>query len=125
MAQKKVIYFTVAAVPTSNELAQINTLRAYPEITLAVRNLARIDTDDNPETADYVCSYAGNDFPSNYPADPYVRTTAAAPPAPAVLATQKVITSGVEFAGPDKTGSYVNGWTPTIAAGAVTVMAAS
>lgn len=42
-----------------------------------------------------------------------------------VSGTQFVMTSGVEFLGPDKSGVYVNGWTPTIVAGVVTVMAAS
>ena len=125
MAQKKIIYFTVAAVPTVTEAGEIAALAAYPEVTLAVRNLAKISASDNAEPADYVCSAAGNDFPANYPADPYVRTTAALPPAPAVLSTQKIISSGVEFAGNDKTGSYVNGWTPTIAAGVVGAMLAS
>lgn len=125
MAQKKIIYFTVAAVPTVDELAEINALRVYPEVTLVVRNLQQIDATDNPETADYVCSEAGNNFPTNYPEDPYVRTTAAAPPAPTVLSTQKIISSGVEFLSDDKTGVYVNGFTPTIADGVVSTMLAS
>ena len=41
------------------------------------------------------------------------------------LGTQMIISSGVEFLGPDKTGTYSNGWTPTIVDGAVTVMLAS
>lgn len=121
----KVIYFTVAAVPTSGEQAEIDALTAYPGLTVAVRNLSQIDATDNPEDADYVCSLAGNNFPANYPADPYVRTTAANPPAPALLATQMIIKSGVEFLSPEATGTYTNGYTPTIAAGAISALVGS
>lgn len=122
---KKLIYFTAAAVPTVTEAGHIAIFEAIDGLETCVRNVQKIASTDNPEPADYVCNATGSDFPTNYPEDPYVRVTAAAPPAPTVAATQKVITSGVEFAGPDKTGTYANGWTPTIAAGAVTAMLAT
>ena len=39
--------------------------------------------------------------------------------------TQVIISSGVEFASPDQSGVYVNGHTPTIVDGVVTVLAGS
>lgn len=38
--------------------------------------------------------------------------------------TVKVISSGVEFASPEATGVYVNGYTPTIVNGVVTALVA-
>lgn len=126
----KVIYFTVASKPTANELLDIAALQAYPGLTVAVRDMSKVgvSTDQGePEVADYVASDAGNDFPEGYddPGD-YPVLDPAAPPAPdGLLGTQRVIYNGVEFLANDKTGVYVNGWTPTIAAGVVSTMLAS
>jgi hypothetical protein len=126
----KVIYFTVAAVPTETEAGHIATLKTYPGVELAVRNQAvagvNSPTDNTPEEADFVLNAAGSGFVAPYDDnEDYPKITPTTPPLPTLLGTEKIIRSGVEFAGPDKSGSYVNGWTPTIAAGVVTTMLAS
>lgn len=124
---KKVLYFTAGPVPTVNEAAEIATLLAYPGIDVGVRNAANLGVYGSAEPADYVAGYnAGAAIPAPYnDTEDYPRTTAAQPPAPTLLATQKLLTSGVEFLGPATTGSRTDGWTPTIAAGAVTVLTGS
>lgn len=129
MADKIVLFFTAGAIPTTSELTEINKLVTYPGIDLRVRNAAApMGTYDTPETADYVCDYNdGSLIPAPYDdTEDYPLLTRTNPPAPAgLLSTQKVITSGVEFLGPATTGSRTDGWTPTIVAGAVTVLTGS
>lgn len=123
----KIIYFTAAAVPTGTEQGHIDALKSYPGITLVVRNAAMVgNTDETPEEADYVANATGANFPVGYTdTDDYPITTAAAPPQPTLLGTEKIIRSGVEFAAPALGGAYVNGYTPTIADGVVTALAGS
>lgn len=124
----KVIYFTVAAKPTVTEAGHITALAAYPGIdTLVVRNQAMVgNTDESPEEADYVLNAAGSGFVAPYDDDEdYPKITPTTPPLPTVLATEKVIRSGVEFLSNQVTGSYTNGYTPTIAAGVVGALVGS
>ena len=127
MTNKVVLFFTAASAPTVQETADIAALAEYPGLTLRVRNAGVETLREVPETADYVSdSNAGATIPDLYDdTDDYPRTYAANPPAPTVLSTQKVITSGVEFTGPATSGSRVDGWTPTIVAGAVTALTGS
>lgn len=129
MANKKVIYFTASSIPTETEAGHIAALQAYPGLDVAIRDASKVgvSTDQGePELADYVTNATGSNFPEGYDdTEDYPITTAAAPPMPTLLGTEKIIRSGVEFLSPDTTGSYVDGHTPTIAAGAVTALAAS
>jgi hypothetical protein len=126
----KIIYFTASAIPTETEAGHIAAFAAYPGIDLAIRNAAAvgISTDQGePELADYVANATGADFPVGYDdTEDYPIASPTNPPVPAgILSTQKIITSGVEFLSPDQSGSWVDGHTPTIVAGAVTVLAGS
>lgn len=123
----KVLYFTAADVPTVNEAAEIAILKDYPGVELGVRNASKLGVYGSAEPADYVAGYnAGAAIPAPYDdTEDYPRTTAAEPPAPTVLGTQKIITSGVEFLAPATSGSRTDGWTPTIAAGVVTALTGS
>jgi hypothetical protein len=123
----KVLYFTASDVPTSNELAEINVLKNYPGIELGVRNASKLGVYGSAEPADYVAGYnSGAAIPAPYnDTEDYPLTSAAQPPAPTVLGTQKVITSGVEFLSPAVGGSRTDGYTPTIADGVVTALTGS
>lgn len=128
----KIGYFTAGPKPTTDETTEINALAAAGHDVL-IRDVNKYAAGtyqpaaDGLEDFDYVRAYAGTTYPTDYDdtgdfpvADP------AAPPSSVTLpGTQKIITSGVEFLSPDATGSYTNGFTPTIAAGVVTAIAKS
>lgn len=127
VANTKIGFFTAAAKPTTQEAADILIMQNLG-FKVAVRDAASyVASDSDPEDFDYVMdSNSGANIPADYAnTGDYPRASKTAPPAPDLLSTQKVITSGVEFAGNDKTGSYVNGWTPTIVDGVVSTMLAS
>jgi hypothetical protein len=125
-------YFTAGPTPTANETTEINTLAAAGH-DVCVRDVTKYGTStdqpaaDGLEDFDYVRAYAGTTYPTDYDdtGDYPVADPAAPPSAVTLPGTQKLITSGVEFLSPDATGVYVNGFTPTIAAGAVTAIAKS
>jgi hypothetical protein len=127
VATTKIGFFTAAAKPSTQEAADILIMQNLG-FDVKVRNaLGNNYTDGDPEAFDYVMdSTSGTTIPAAYAnTTTYPRTSKTAPPAPTLLSTQTVITSGVEFAGNDKSGTYVNGWTPTIVAGVVSTMLAS
>lgn len=126
-ATTKIGFFTAGPKPTNDEAAAILIMQNLGFI-VAVRNAAADNYGgDEPEDFDYVMDYDdGSLIPAAYAdTEDYPRASKTVPPAPDLLSTQRVITSGVEFAGSDKTGSYVNGWTPTITNGVVSTMLAS
>jgi hypothetical protein len=123
----KVIYFTAGNVPTVNEASEISTLRSYPGVELAVRNAADMGVVGSLEPADYVAGYNnGAAIPDGYDdTDDYPLTSAANPPRPTLLGTQRIIHSGEEFLSPAVGGERTDGYTPTIAAGVVTALTGS
>jgi hypothetical protein len=126
-AQKKILFFTAASKPTTQENTDINIMLdlGFNVGVRAAPAYAKGNVQGGTlETADYAMdSNAGATIPAAFSGLSVASKTA--PPAPPLLSTQRVITSGVEFAGNDKTGTYINGWTPTIVAGAVSTMLAS
>lgn len=123
----KVLYFTASAAPTVNEAAEIAIFKAYPGIELGVRNASNLGVYGSAEPADFVAGYnAGAAIPEPYDdTDDYPLASAAQPPEPTLIGTQKIITSGVEFASPAVSGERTDGYTPTIAAGVVTALTGS
>jgi hypothetical protein len=125
--QKKILFFTAGPKATSQENTDMGIMA-----DLGFRVCARDATayakgnvqGGTLEEADYAMdSNSGATIPAAFSGLTVASKTT--PPAPPILSTQKVITSGVEFAANDKTGTYVNGWTPTITAGVVSTMLAS
>jgi hypothetical protein len=128
VANTRIGFFTATTVPTTQEAADILVFKNLG-FKVCVRNAEAYvaATTDEPEDFDYVAdSNSGNNIPADY-ADTgdYPRASKTAPPTPEVLSTQAVITSGVEFASPDASGTYVNGFTPTIANHVVTALTGS
>jgi hypothetical protein len=125
----KVIFFTAGETATVGEAADIAQLIAAMAANItdvAVRrgDLAAEDYSYGAglEAADFV---AGT-IPAAYDDEedfPVINPDALAPSG--VPSTSKVIASGVKFTGPAITGSYVDGYTPTIVAGVVTALVAS
>lgn len=137
------------------EIAAIAALPGYVvAVRNAIRNTDEATAVANPEEADWVAGTPPEPYDDDqvYPVldvgdiptpglveegDTIVLTDAAGTtldctlvitdgvPTLTMATTAKIIKSGVEFLSPDQTGSWVDGHTPTIVAGAVTVLAGS
>jgi len=118
------LYFTASAVPTGPETTAIETLQNDGRYSVFVRNATGKNYEGGePEAADFVAGTIPTAYADagDYP----VIDPSALPDPTNIPATSKVIRSGVEFAAPAATGSYANGYTPTIVGGAVTAIAGS
>lgn len=127
-ATTKIGFFIAGTKPTTQEAADILIMQNLG-FNVAVRSALNYvpATSDEPEQFAYVMdSASGANIPTDYAdTNDFPRASKTQPPAPDVLSTQKVITSGVEFLSPAVSGSRTDGYTPTIVAGAVTALAGS
>ena len=120
---KTVIYFTAGQLATGPEQTAIDAITAVPGFNVKVRSaLGANYTGGIPEQADFVAGTRPSAYANT---TTYPEFNPASPPAQDVGATQKVLSSGVKFTGPAITGTYVNGYTPTIVNGVVTGLVAS
>lgn len=128
----KIGYFTAGATPTVNETAEIVALQNAGHQVM-IRDVTKYAADsyqpaaDGLEAFDYVRAYAGTTYPADYDdTEDFPVANPAAPPSAVTLpGTQMLISSGVEFLSPAVGGSRTDGYTPTIAAGAISALTGS
>lgn len=125
----KIIFFTAGEKATAGEatdIAQLVASMAANITDVAVRRgdlpAASYNYGAGVEAADFVAGTIPTPY-SNAGTYPVIDPDAIPPSG--VPSTSKVIKSGVKFTGPAITGSYVNGYTATIVAGAITALVAS